>query len=158
MLLSRKYSIFRYPQATPSEPTASSDIIQKSAGGYVPRIRTNGARLQPRKRGPDIKTHFYRTGCLCPSPVAWALFPRRTPTQVPRPKPLNRCQNPSSRTRRALRPARHRAQVQFYRVSRCKPASPGPNAHRNPPKYPILAPVRATWVTGLFRVISPKSQ
>ena len=72
------------------------------------------------------------------------------------PSPSNRCQNPGRRTRRTLRPDRHRAQTQFYRISRGKPEPPGPTAHRNPPKYPILAPVRATWFTGLFKVISPQ--
>ena len=82
MLLSRKYSNFRYPKATPSDPTVSSNIIPKSAGGYVPRIRTNGARPQSSERGPDIQTHFYRTGCPRPSPVARALSPRRTERPV----------------------------------------------------------------------------
>ena len=82
MLLSRKYSIFRYPQATSSEPTASSNIIQKSAGGYVPRIRTNGAGPQPRERGANRQAHLYRTGCPCPSAVGRALSPRRTERPV----------------------------------------------------------------------------
>jgi len=82
MPLSQRHPIFRYPKVTPSDPTASSDIIEKSAGGYVPRIRTNSAYPQPRERSPDIKTHFYRTGCPCPSAVARALLPPRTERPV----------------------------------------------------------------------------
>jgi len=150
MILRRKYAIFRYPKTKSSDPTASSDIIQKSAGGYVPRIRTTGTRSQPRECGPDIETHFYRTGCLCPSAVARAL-------------PRHRNSSPATQAPRTG------ARIQAAPpVTHCVPPKPAPKpsyipshgggAHRDPPKHPTLAPVRATWVTGLFKVISPQLQ